>query len=256
MENSVSKLGPRFVAGKTNDKSLSGKIQNVRLCFVKLDQPNTGLSNKDASGEPIDGNYEATILIPERKFQILFNAIKSELEKMLKINKTLASPEQKLKALKAALTIGGEGALFKKGSEQTNKEGKIYDGLDGHYTFKVKSKAVKGPDGNFKPKIDFKLVDKHNQNIPAHAVRDELYSGCWADVAFSLSPYEYMKKVGVTSYLNGVMKLADDSKLGGSDPFGEARSDISDAASFDGDDEEISFEKPIKNKLNKKGKAA
>lgn len=251
--NPVAALGPRYVTGKMNEKSLTSKLQNVRLAFVRLDSPNTGLAKTDSNGEPIEGNYEATILIPEKKFQTIFNALKSDLEKMLKINKTLATPEQKLKALKNALTIGGEGAVFKNGADQMNKEGKIYDGLEGHYTMKIKSKAVKSPNGDWQPKIAFKIVDKHNQNIPAHSVRDELYSGCWADCVFTLSPYEYMKKTGITVYISGVMKIYDDTKLGGSDPFGAARDDIQDAATFDGDGEEISFdEKPSK----KKGKAA
>lgn len=237
--NSVQALGPRLVIGKLNDKSLTAKIQNVRLAFVRLDSPNTGLSNKDSNGEPIDGSYEATVLIPAGKFKPIFDILKVELEKLLKINKNLTAPADRLKALKNALTIGGDGALFKKGDDQTNKEGKVYDGLEGHYTFKVKSKAVRDANGNFKPKIEFKVVDKNNQNIPVHAIRDEVYSGVWADVVFTLSPYSYMGKTGITAYLGGVMKLIDDGKLGGSDPFSGGRDDIEDTPFSGFDYEEL-----------------
>lgn len=229
----VQDLGPRLVTLKTNDKGVTMKLQNVRLVFVKLDQPNTGFVAKDSKGEPIDGTYEATALIPAKNFQPIFNQFKTEIEKALKINSRLKDGPSRLNALKTALAIGKEFGLFKKGDEQKNKEGKVYDGLQGHYTFKVKSKAVKGADGSFKPRVEFKVVDKNNNPIPAHSIRDEVYSGIWADVVFTLSPYEYMKKQSVTVYLGGVMKLADDAKLGGSDPFGAARSDIEDANDFD-----------------------
>ena len=123
------------------------------------------------------------------------------------------------------MNVGGDGALVKDGDEP-NAEGTVYDGLENHFTFRAKTKAEETPTG-YKPVVRMILQRRDKSEIPAHTQADELYSGIWADLAVVLKPYKSPLMTGVSAYLQGVMKLRDDTRLGGIDPF-DVRDDIED----------------------------
>ena len=235
---------PRLKVLKMNDKGATCIIQNVRLTFVYLDKP-----SKDPSGDLEKGKYSVTAIIPASHFQAIKKEFTKLFESILKISKTLPTNQQRLAAMKTALNDGNDYSFFKIGNESKNKEGKIYPGVENAFTFQAKQAAINTENGP-RPKFDLALKSRKNDVIPPQDVRAEFYSGVWADLAINVAPYEYMKKQSFTAYLNGVMKLADDERLGASDPF-SARDDIADtsdnsAASYDFDEEDDEIEKPKK----------
>jgi len=239
-EPQTPKLKPVLKELRLTEKGCMTLLQNVRLAFVSVDKPNTRFGTKDATGQAIDGNYEVTCLIP--KSEVKFPAVLNKLiEQTLKNNSNLKTAQDKEKAYKIATKIGAEGGLLKDGDELRNKDGVVYDGLEGHYALKVKTKAILNSSGGFSPRMAFKIVDKNKNTIRAHEIADRVYSGVWADVALTFSPYKSGINMGVTTYLSGIQVLFDDTRLGGSDPF-TVREDIESSVGFySGADEEVAF---------------
>jgi hypothetical protein len=82
-------------------------------------------------------------------------------------------------------------------------------GYPGHFFFRMSSKDVpglvdvkRGKDGKRLPITE----DKGGARI--------FYPGCWARAVISMTTWEYMGKIGVTCYLNSLMKTRDDEPLG------------------------------------------
>jgi len=221
------KLGVRELS--INDKSATIILSNVRCAFVNIASPNIKFSEKDNDGNAISGSYELTCLIPkkEEKFMAVLDKI---LQQVLKNSSILKTSAEKNKAYKTALNIGEHGALIKDGDNSKNKDGAVYDGLENHYTIKAKSKAIR-KNGGFMPKIEFKIVDRFKNRVPEHLIADEIYSGAWFDIALNLKPYSSQMGTGISAYIAGIMKLKDDTRLGGMDPF-EVRDDITEDNAF------------------------
>jgi len=225
----------RVKIGQINDKGASVVLQNIRLAFVKIAEPAASQST-DAEGKPIKHFYEITALIP-KKGKVIEQLQKagSETIKLFKDfsdaprkdKKGKPLPSERQEAMNKLMIVGEEKHTFKDGDEELSKSTeKPYDGCADHYTLKLKMDAVQNEDGTFKPKFDLKLLFADKSPIRKHEIAGEIYSGVWADVSFSLSPYNYPKgNVGVTGKLWGILKLKDDVKLGGVDPFDD-RSDI------------------------------
>jgi hypothetical protein len=94
----------------------------------------------------------------------------------------------------------------KDGDAATNKEGTLYSEKDpvikGHYFI--------GASSQNKPAVvnagNFPITDAN-----------EVYSGCWCEVALNVYTYDSPGK-GVTLGLNGVRKRKDDERIGGGPP--------------------------------------
>lgn len=66
---------------------------------------------------------------------------------------------------------------FKKGEKFKNRDGKIYEGYEGHYAF-----SVSGPGGGQRRPI---LRDKYKRPVDEKDISDVFYSGSYADVIVS-----------------------------------------------------------------------
>lgn len=226
-EKTESKLAPPSLKLlRINDKGASALIKNVRLNFVSIAEPRPSLELDDA-GNPKKYDYEITLMIPKgaKVLQEIHNLVDQVIEQSSKIPAAL-----KKQASATAKATGKERALFKDGDKAVSgSTGKPYDGLPGHLYFKAHTAAEKVGEG-FRAKQDLKLVlwdsrTQTKQSVDRGFIADHFYSGIWADVSLNFAGYLYMKKPGVTVYLGGIMKLLDDRRLGGFDPF-EARDDI------------------------------
>lgn len=236
----------RCKIGQINDKGASIVLQNVRLAFAKIDKPAPS-QDKDDNGKPKKHTYEVTLLIPKKgKTLEQLQKAGSEAVKLFKDfsdaprkKGTKVLPSERQEAMNKLMVVGEEKHTFKDGDEELSKSTeKPYDGCADHYTLKVKMDAVENEDGTFRPKWDLKVLYADKNPIRKHDIASEIYSGVWADVSLSLSPYNFPKgNVGVTGKLWGILKLKDDVKLGGVDPF-EDRSDIIPAENTDSEGEE------------------
>lgn len=209
---------------RINDKGAEALIQNARIAFVNIAQPNTTFSNKNDAGEPIDGKYSVTVLIPKKESEKFQAGLTKIVKQVIQLSSRLKSKSDKQKADRTALKYNQDGSLIKDGDKSKDKDGKIYDGLAGHDTLRASTKAIR-KDGGFVPIVTLKTMYINKEAIPKDKLSDQLYSGVWADVGVRFVPYSTGKNIGVTCYLVGVMKLQDDERLGSSDPF-EVRDDI------------------------------
>ena len=233
----MADYAPELKVTKVNEHGASVVLKNVRLNFVYLDKP-----SKSIDGNPEKDKYSVTAIIPQKYFDKLSKEFARVFEQALKVNKRLPTAEQRVKALKTAMDHGEHYSFFKIGNDQKDKEGNVRKGLENAYTVQA-AMAVTQTENGPRPKFSLSLLNAANEPIPLHDLRAEFYSGIWADIALTLSPYEYMKKQSIKAYLDAVRKLADDEKLSGvSNPFGEARDDLPSAAKFDGTDSDFSFD--------------
>lgn len=200
---------------KIGDKGADVMFQNVRITFVYLDSP-----AKDIDGDPDKGKYSVTCIIPAAEFPAIEKKARGIFEQVLKLNAKLTDPKKRKEAFDKAVATGKKGAFFKLGDEQKNKNtGVVYKGLEDAFTFTATVDAVKGSDGNFRPKFDIALKDRKAQTVPEHLVKSEFYSGCFAHVAVLITAFDFRGNLGMKAYLNGVLKTADGEKLSGVDPF-------------------------------------
>ena len=164
-KNKVSEIGANIL------------IQNVRCAFVHLAEPSkpTGDFNSDPT-------YELTLLIPKKQRKE-FDQLKGIIQEVVTQSKAFKTAAERKKAVSVALKVGADGAVIKDGDKTVNKEGVIYDGLEDHWTIKVKTKAVQKSNGTYAPKVKFPLKYRSNEDIPTEALANELYPGIWADVS-------------------------------------------------------------------------
>lgn len=222
----MSDLKFKLKINKINEYGVSLVLQNVRGTFVKIAKPSEGT-------EEIKPAYEITALIPKKEQKQIDKLVEVMREVIKTTNKfsqkagKFSPADQRKKAL-ASTKIHGDGAIIKDGDQTTNSDGEVYDGLEGHYIIKAKTGAEQVSDGEYKPKVNFAIKDRFNDNIPPEKQSDELYSGAWYDISIQISAYAFMKKnFGLTSYLGGVMKLKNGERIGGHNPF-ESREDVKD----------------------------
>jgi hypothetical protein len=242
------KLNPKIQVLSVNDKGARIRLQNVRLAFVRLSSP--------AVFEGKDGNatYQVTALIPEGKFAPIEKAVFQAVDQATKLNKKLKEKE-KAQALKTAKSTGEAGAIFKVGDNATDSNDEPYEGMAGMMTLRAKTGAEETATG-YKPKVPIQIVDHRNRPIPREELDELIYSGVWADLSITLSPYPTTGVVpaGVTCYLNGVMRLIDDERLGGGGNQFEARDDLEEFGEGN-EEEEVPVEEeeaPLKPKGRKK----
>lgn len=231
---------------KINDFGANIIFINVRLAFVWLSKPQEDLT-------PGKFSYKVTGLIPKADFKRMRPELDKVVQKILGQNKLITSATGRKDAYIQAMADGKKKALFKIGDEQKNKNtDTIYDGLEGMVTFVAHTAAENINKDLFRPKSKITLMDTRKQTIPEHSIDEELYAGCYANLAVTLGAYTTGGE-GLTFYLNGVMKTADGEKLGGFDPFAniEAAEEIAegDSAVPDFGEEE---EAPKKGKGKKK----
>jgi hypothetical protein len=204
-----------LVLGKVNDKGGQAKLLNVRATFVYLDKP-----QKDIDGDPLKGKYTVTAIIPKADFPGVKASFLAAAKQILKINKTLPTPDEREKCLRAALNDGNDYSFFKIGNDQTDKTGKVYKGLENAFTCVATIDAVHTGNG-FRPKFEVSLKDRAGQTVAEHDIKNEFYSGCYVHLALNLYPYNFRGKFGIKAYLNGVLKVADGERLGASDPWAD-----------------------------------
>jgi hypothetical protein len=222
-------MKPEFKPGKITPKGGQAIFKNVRIAFVSVSRPSV---IEDSA------TYQVTGLIPEGPESKKIEAqVYKFIEQVLKANQKVADVKSRDKAFNTAKDVGEAGAIFKPGDNFINKNTEEpYDGFPGHLCFRAKSNAKQDDDGNYSPVFSFRVVDTRNKDIPRHEWDTEVYSGVWADVAVNFSPYGKTGATppGVSTYLIGIMKLKDDSRLGASSPF-ESRDDV---GAFDSDEVE------------------
>ena len=203
---------------------------NIRCAFVKLAQPGKTLREGEFQ-------YELTALIPKKAVKE-FKHFQAILEEVIAQTTKFKTAKDKAAVLKLVRTTHIEKSLFKDGDKTVDGRGKVYDGLEGHYTVKIKTKAEEMSTGVFKSPQGLVLrYARTNEDIPLEEQADQLYSGAWYDVAVSLSAYDTLGTKGVTAYLQGVSKLVNDTRLGGADPFSEARDDLPEEEEYEEADE-------------------
>lgn len=203
---------------KISEKGANIILQNCRVAFVHLAEPAV---SKLAGFDP---KYEVTCLIPKSATAEI-EKIKQAIKDTVRLSEKLKTASDKKKAESKALKIHQEYCIIRDGDKTKNADGIIYDGLEDHFLIKAKTGVTEMSDGSYKLKVPLALKYRSNVDIETENLADELYSGMWADVAVTFQGYIFMKKPGVTVYLNGVMKLKNDERLGKANPF-EARDDI------------------------------
>lgn len=220
---SKNKKMPPFkvIVESISEKGGRVRFKNVRCAFVKLATPGKAMTEGD------DPKYETTLLIP-KKSGVEFKKLQKALDEVVGSAAKFKNAKDKAAALKLVRAIHKHSSVIKDGDKTVDKSGKIYDGLEGHHLIKASTHSEKKPDGTYKPKQGLILRYRTNEDIPQEDLANQLYSGAWYDIVVFFSPYVYMGKKAVTCYLQGVMKLANDTRLGGLDPFSEGRDDIED----------------------------
>ena len=157
-------------------------LKNVRLSYVRVFEA----EQANGKGDPI---YSLCILIPKDSPEVpaIKAAIAAEYENLKVRYSKLAGKNPK--TWTDPLRDGDE-----------EKDGVEYQG---HYFINAKRKESQGA-----PIV----IDGSKQYITE---RNDLYSGCYGNVAVSFYPYEFTGKYGVGVGLNGVQKTRDGERLDG-----------------------------------------
>lgn len=157
-------------------------LKNVRLSYVRVFEA----EQVNGQGDPI---YSLCILIPKDSPDVpaIKAAIETEYNNLKVRYPKLAGKNPK--TWNNPLHDGDE-----------EKDGEEYKG---HYFLNAKRKEKQGA-----PIV----IDKHKQYITD---KNELFSGCYGNVAVSFYPYEFTGKYGVGVGLNGVQKVRDGERLDG-----------------------------------------
>lgn len=161
---------------------MKAMLKNVRLSYVRVFEA----AQVNGVGE---ANYSVCILIPKE----------SETAERLKLAIAEAASEMAIKfpKLKGNLPKVWNNPLRDGDAE---KDGAEYQGM---YFINAKRKEKQGA-----PIV----IDGMKQYITS---KDEMYSGCYGNVAVSLYPYEFTGKYGVGVGLNGIQKTKDGERLDG-----------------------------------------
>ena len=157
-------------------------VKNVRLSYVKV------FEATQVNGQG-DFNYSVQLLIDKKSeaAEKLKAAIKAEYEALAQRYPKLAGKLPKV--WNNPLRDGDE-----------EKDGAEYQGC---YFINAKRKEAQGA-----PIV----IDGKKQYITD---KNEVYSGCYGNVAVSFYPYEFTGKYGVGVGLNGIQKTADGERLDG-----------------------------------------
>jgi hypothetical protein len=196
---------------KINDKGASLIFMNVRLAFVWLSKPQEDLT-------PGKYSYKVTGLIPKGDFKRMRPELEKVVQKILSQSSVVTGAQDRKDAYVQAMADGKKKSLFKFGDGQKDKSGVVYPGLKDMVTLSAHTIAESIGKDLFRPKVPITMLDMRKQSIPEHEILNELYAGCYANLAVTLGAYTF-GGAGLTFYLNGVMKTADGEKLGGFDPF-------------------------------------
>lgn len=219
---------------KAGEKGVSAVLNNVRAVFVHLAAPREGMNGDKWA-------YELTALIPKSNTKALEQVLDA-LKKTVELSSRAGSKEKKQKILKRALAIHEDKSVIKDGDEILNKDGNPRPELQGHYLLKCHVNAIQDKDGNFTTKfpLQLKLWDTQTQqrvDVAREAIADHFYSGVWLNIALSFCVFDVSGSTGVSTYLNGALKLIDDTRLGGHDPFADPDIEPADESEESDDDE-------------------
>lgn len=161
---------------------MKAMVKDVRLSYVRVFEA----AQMNGTGE---ANFSVCLLIPKDspEAEKLKEAIKAEAQNLAARYPKLAGKLPKM--WNNPLRDGDE-----------EKDGAEYEGM---YFINCKRKEKQGApiiiDGKKAP-----ITDKN-----------ELYSGCYGNVAISLYPYEFSGKYGIGVGLNGIQKVRDGERLDG-----------------------------------------
>ena len=161
---------------------MKAMLKNVRLSYVRVFEA----EQVNGKGDPV---YSLCILIPKDSPEVpaIKAAIAAEYENLKVRYSKLAGKNPK--TWNNPLRDGDE-----------EKDGEEYQG---HYFINAKRKESQGA-----PIV----IDGSKQYITE---RNDLYSGCYGNVAVSFYPYEFTGKYGIGVGLNGVQKTRDGERLDG-----------------------------------------
>lgn len=218
---------PELVIKKVNDKGATVHLLNTRLTFLYLDAP-----SKPAipNAKP---KYSATALIPKSVFNgglkdEFFDLFKDILSRSAKISASAVMEKDKdkngkpmlrrVKAWNTATNTGNDGSFFKIGNDAIDKNGKIRNGMKDTFYFAATVDAQETAEG-YAPRFPIALVDRKGQTIAEHEIKREFYNGIFGHLVLNLQPYDYLGKLGIKAYLNGVVKVADGEPLSSANPF-------------------------------------
>lgn len=212
---------PIFVEKKVTQKAATVVLKGVRARWLNLASPDTRFADKDEHGQPTNGYFNATVLIPKKQGKKFVAALEKTVNALAKQQKVIVNQKDVAKAIKTALTIGGEGALLKDGDNMLKADtGLPYDGNEGMYLFTAKTRGTKNASGKIVTKfpIAFYRADGKSR-ISEDEILEEFYPGAWVSLQVSISPYLKGTNKGFTVYLNSVQKVADDDQIGGGGYF-------------------------------------
>lgn len=161
---------------------MKAMLKNVRLSYVRVFEPSQVNSQGDAT-------YSVCLLIPKDSPEVpaIKAAIVAEYENLKVRYPKLAGKNPKV--WNNPLRDGDK-----------EKDGAEYQGC---YFINAKRREAQGA-----PIV----IDGRKQYITD---KNEVYSGCYGNVAVSFYPYEFTGKYGVGAGLNGIQKTADGERLDG-----------------------------------------
>jgi len=234
----VAEAPASFVLKSVTPSGATGRLQNVRLAWVKVAKPQVDKQN------PLKASLSVVALIHESDFKEVSAQVFAAVKQMVPLSKKIVEKADRIEAFNKALKTGEKGALFKKGEQSKDKAKKIYDGFAGHYTLQVKTTLYrKSLDEEFSMRIPLALYDKKGNAVLSGFIEREFYSGCIAHVACTFATYDFQGSKGVTCYLNGLMKVGDGERMGASNPFSDVEplDDESGAGVYSGEDDLDAF---------------
>lgn len=220
---------PSFRIEKVSDKGVSGILQNVRISWVHLQEPQADRTN------PSKGSYSVTAILPKSDAKPVMEAIFDAVKQHIAVNKRFPDKKDRVDIFEQAKATGKDKSLLKFGDDQKDKTGKIYDGLANSITLVAKQSVIKDSNGEWvtrsgKPPF-LTFQDKRGQTIEKAFIDREFYSGVVVHLAITFAVYDFMGK-GVSCYLNGVRKVVDAPRLGNTNPFANVAASDDDSDSM------------------------
>ena len=190
-----------LIVTKISPKGINAVLRRVMLNWVFIDKP---AQDKD---DPLKAMYRTQMVLQGGEKEFLAT-MKNALEQYMKSASVAWGAEQRMKVLKTCLTLDVDKSLFK----QTD----LGVSLAAHQTVRRETELDEFI-AKYPPTI--RLAD--NSDCPAGMVTQEFYSGAIADVAVFISAYDVDAGRGITTYLNGIRKVADGERIASVDPFAD-----------------------------------
>lgn len=199
--NAVTLAKSELIVTKISPKGINAVLRNVKLNWVFVDRP---AQDKD---DPLKATYRTQMVLQggEKDF---IATMKGALEQYMKSASVAWGADQRMKALKTALTLDVDKSLFKSTDLGLS--------LTAHQTVRRETELDEFV-AKYPPTV--RLAD--NTDCPAGMITQEIYSGAIADVAVFISAYDVDAGRGITMYLNGVRKVADGERIASIDPFAD-----------------------------------